>query len=193
MKRVYGFGINDANYEVRPRVDGVPVMCRAYRAWYDMLRRCYSKKYQAKHPTYIGVIVCDEWRSFMSFRKWWIDNHVDGWNLDKDLLSDSRSYSPESCIYVPHWLNSFTIDCGANRGDWPIGASFHKQHGKFVSYCNNPEIGKRESLGYFTSPNEAHMAWKSRKLELSLEMNSDMDEIDERIYPRVVEIITKAT
>ena len=189
---VQGVGVNDAPYCTRPIMGGKQVTCPAYRAWATMLKRSYSSKYHAKRPTYSGVTVCDEWQSFMSFRGWWIENQVDGWQVDKDILSDAGVYSPETCIFVPAWLNSFTLDRGSLRGVYPIGVAFHNGTGRFQAGCRNPMSKKREQLGYFTTPEEAHLAWRARKLELALELKPRMDEIDMRIYPRVVEIINNA-
>ena len=49
-----------------------------------------------------------------------------------------------------------------------------------------------EHLGYFDTPEAAHAAWLKRKLELALELKPKMDEIDLRIYPRVIEIINNS-
>ncbi|MGL5564691.1 MAG: hypothetical protein ACRDC4_03065, partial [Plesiomonas sp.] len=65
---VKGFGINDADYVIGPVVNGKRVMCKAYNTWSGIINICYSEEHQKKHSTYIGVTVCDEWRSFMSFR-----------------------------------------------------------------------------------------------------------------------------
>lgn len=189
MKLVCGVGINDADYVVQYRVSGRRLKCPAHMAWANMLDRCYNAKFHSRHPSYIGVTVCDEWLSFMSFRKWWIDNHVDGWHLDKDLLTDGREYSPEACIYVPQWLNKFTLDRALMRGDWPIGVSFHRPTGKFRARCRNPMNPRGYYIGVFADANEAHRAWLKRKLELAKELKDKMDEIDERIYQRVIEII----
>ena len=189
---VYGVGVNDAPYCIKSRVDGKRVVCQAYNTWKSMLKRSYSNKFHEKHETYRGVSVCEEWHSFMHFREWWIDNQGDGLALDKDLLSDAGVYSPETCIFVPAWLNTFTIDRGAARGVYPIGASFNKGAGRFHAKCGNPMSKKREHIGYFNTPEEAHMAWLTRKLELALELKPRMDEIDLRIYPRVIEIINNA-
>lgn len=189
---VEGVGVNDAPYCTNPAIDGKRFKCPAYRAWNNMLSRAFSAKCHARQPTYSVVSVCDEWRSFMPFRRWWIKNQVDGWQIDKDLLSDSGLYSPETCVFVPVWLNLFTVDSGAARGAYPIGADFSKDAGKFRAKCCNPMSKKQEHLGYFTTPEEAHLAWRARKLELALELKPKMDSIDPRIYPRVVEIISNA-
>lgn len=189
---VQGVGINDAPYCTQPRIDGKLGVCPAYRAWASMLERARSNKFHEKHETYKCVSVCEEWHSLMSFRKWWMENQVDGWHVDKDILSDSREYSPETSLFAPAWLNNFTIDCGSARGACPIGADFHKGSGRFRARCRNPVSKKLEHLGYFHTPEEAHLAWRTRKLELALDLKPKMDEIDQRIYPRVVEIINNA-
>lgn len=189
---VEGVGVNDAPYCTQPRIDGKQVRCPAYRAWTSMLTRAYSAKFHVKYPTYMGIEICDEWKNFCAFRTWWIENQVDGYEIDKDILSDSREYSPETSIFVPGWLNSFTTDSGAVRGDYPIGVCFDRHGGRFMARCGNQVAKKREHLGYFKTPEEAHLAWRTRKLELALELKPSMDEIDIRIYPRVCEIINNA-
>ena len=187
-----GSGVNDATYCTQPAIDGKQVMCPAYKAWKNMFKRVYSAKFHASRPTYSDVKVCDEWLTFMSFRKWWLENQVDGWQIDKDILSDAACYSPDTCLFVPAWLNLFTTDCGSARGEWPIGVCLDKKSGKFRAKCCNPITKKQESLGYFCAPEEANLAWMARKLELALELKPSMDEIDLRIYPRVADIINNA-
>ena len=191
VRLVCGVGVNDADYITQPIIDGKRVRCPAYDAWKGILTRCYSAKHHRRRPTYIGVKVCEEWLGFMAFRKWWVENHVDGWQLDKDLLSDNRIYSPETCIFVPSWLNHFTIDCGAARGEWPIGVYFDRRRRKFESRCRHP-FGKKELRGRFSTPDEAHAAWLARKLEIAHELKHLMDDIDARIFPRVIEIISRS-
>lgn len=189
---VHGFGVNDAHYNVQPNADGGRVMCAAYKAWKCILNRCYSKKSQQENPSYIGVTVCEEWRSFMAFREWWIENYVDGWQIDKDILTDNRECSPSNCIYVPQWINAFLIGRGSARGKYPIGVSYESSRGLFEASCSNPATGRKVRVGRFKTPEAAHLAWRARKLEYAAQMKNEMDAIDERIYPRVVEIINRA-
>ena len=161
---VYGVGVNDAPYCSETRIDGKQVRCPAYRAWTSMLTRAYSAKYHAKCPTYMGIEICDEWKNFCAFRTWWIKNQVDGWEVDKDILSDAGLYSPETCIFAPAWLNSFTLDGGQARGLYPIGVSFHNGAGRFRARCRNPIARNDEYLGLFHTQEEAHLAWLKRKL-----------------------------
>lgn len=185
---VCGFGINDAPFSTQFHHLGKLIAHPAYLAWKSLITRCYNNKYQSKYPSYSGVTVCEEWRSFMAFRSWWLDNQVEGWHIDKDILSSSRQYSPSTCIFIPSSLNMFLTDSAASRGRWMIGCSMTRT-GKFTSYINNPLSGKKETLGSFELEIEAHNKWMERKIEIAGEMKAIMDSIDERIYGRVVELI----
>lgn len=187
-KLVCGVGMNDADYAVATIVNGVRVICPAYMAWNNMLKRAYSAKLHARFPTYRYVTVCGRWLSFMAFREWWLENQVAGYHLDKDLIGSGKIYSPETCVYVPSWLNTFVINQESSRGECLIGVHLLKRVGKYQVYCGHP-LGNREHLGYFSTEKEAHAAWLSRKLAIALELKTKMDQIDVRIYPGVVGII----
>ena len=189
----YGVGVNDAHYITAPTVNGGVLWDPAYIAWASMLTRAYDQKLHDRQQTYSDVTVCKEWHSFIAFRAWWLDNYREGWQLDKDLLViDNREYGPDVCVYIPSRLNNFTSDCGASRGELPIGVYLCKKTGKYKSECNNPITGKPHYLGRFTTPEAAHEAWLKCKLELALELKPMMDAIDKRIYHNTVTIINSA-
>lgn len=170
-KLVCGVGINDADYAVKPEVDGKRTYCPFYVTWSNMLSRCYDAKYQAKYPTYIGCSVSLEWRSFMAFKFWMEQQEWRGNALDKDLLiSGNKTYSPDTCVFVSLATNNFTTENTAARGDCPIGVSWHGRSKRYEACCRNPFIKKKENLGYFDCPNEAHLAWKKRKHELACQL-----------------------
>lgn len=191
MKKIMGFGINDADYMVYSTVNGMVFRCPAYVAWMAMLTRCFSDNFKEKFPTYRNVKVCAEWSSFMTFREWWLSNHVDGWELDKDLLTDDKIYSPSTCLYIPRWLNSFLSSSGASRGPYPIGVSMDLAAGKFVARCKSSLSGGSGYIGKFDTEEDAYQAWLNRKLEIALELKPGMDAIDSRIYARVIELIKR--
>lgn len=167
---VCGVATNDADYVTsveetlsdgkRKQIWGCPI----YDVWRHMIMRGYSQKCKDARPTYQNVIVCDEWHLFSNFRNWWIENNVRNWQLDKDILHKGNlAYSPESCVYVPNYINILLIDRAAARGEFPLGVSFHKRSNRFQSlvWLN----GKRKYLGLFTSPQEAHRAWQVAKID----------------------------
>jgi hypothetical protein len=144
-----------------------------------MLKRAYSPAYHARFPTYIGVTVCEEWHSFMAFRAWMEPQDWEGKHLDKDIIAPgNKVYSPDTCVFVPQALNKLLTDCGAARGEWPIGVYWEKSCKKFTAHIT--EGGKKRHLGVFTCPHEAHMAWRKAKVRLVRETAREQD--DPRIY-----------
>lgn len=52
--------------------------------------------------------------------------------------------------------------------------------------------GSKTNLGLFSTPDLAHQSWKTAKLGIALERKPEMDDIDLRIYPNVVDVINRA-
>ena len=84
-----------------------------YQIWYDLLSRCYNKNsHNYKNYGAKGIIVCDEWKCFQNFAAWYEENYIKGYELDKDILvnishSESKIYSPNTCLFIPAGLNSY--------------------------------------------------------------------------------------
>lgn len=74
-----------------------------YIVWSNMIARCYCPKFQKRHPSYVGVTVCDDWHNFQKFAKWFNEHHIEGFQLDKDIKQKgvkNKVYSPETCVFV---------------------------------------------------------------------------------------------
>ena len=88
-----------------------------YETWRAMFRRCYSINLQKKQPTYKGCTVCDEWRNFQVFAKWFDDRMFDGCQLDKDIkIKGNKIYSPSTCSVVTKAENTLA----AHEKEWRI-------------------------------------------------------------------------
>lgn len=157
-KLVQGVGIND--YEGSISVNGRII--KSYQAWKDMLKRCYSEKYQIKKPTYIGCTVADEWLYFSNFKKWFDENYVDGYQLDKDLkYLGNKVYSKEACFFVTRELNSLFTNNRRNKGECQTGVSFHKCKGRYRSTVRVK--GRSKWLGLFSTSDEAEKVYLTAK------------------------------
>ena len=177
-KLVFGVGVNDLDYRTHvyehvtkdggERVRKPVFICKYYTAWRDMLTRCYSKKFLESKPSYIGTSVCSEWLSATAFKKWMEKQDWQGKCLDKDIIvPKSKLYSPDTCAFVLNETNSFVTARDASRGEYPVGVCLYKPTGKYRAKCGNPFTGKQESLGYFSTPEEAHEAWRKHKHDLA--------------------------
>lgn len=174
-KLVYGWGVNDADYVVKPKspTTGKGVVCPAYNRWVGMLERAFCPKCHVRQPTYVGTTICEEWRSFMAFRAWYLAQEAELGDLtdlaiDKDILTPgNKHYSPENCVFVPQSLNSLLNHYGARLGAYPKGVAFHKPSGRLqAQVCEN---GKGRYLGLFDTPEEASLAYRKAKMRLVLQ------------------------
>jgi len=181
-KLVCGVGLND---KTRPaKVDGKNV--KEYKLWIGMLRRCFSEKFKTRCPAYKDCNVSDNFLNYTFFYDWCqtqtgfgkVDENGRYWQLDKDLLfTDNKTYSESTCVFVPQEINLFFTDRGNDRGDYPVGVSFHKASGKFRVQCT--VNGKLQHLGTFNTPDEAFAAYKPFKealcKQLALKWQSEID------------------
>lgn len=137
---------------------------KAYKTWQSMLGRCYDSSYLEKNQTYKSATVCDEWLNLQVFGKWFEQNYVEGFELDKDLLKEgSKLYSPDTCIFIPKNLNSFLANKMSNNTSGHTGVTWHTHNKKWVARILTED--KRKLLGYFTNIEEASEAYKKARKE----------------------------
>lgn len=180
-RHVFGVGINDYDKEI---TDNDGRVIKSYRIWSGVIKRCYDEKTQKKAPAYIGCTVCDEWKYFSNFKKWFDKHYIEDYQLDKDILvQGNRIYSPNTCCFVPQRINTILLDCRASRGKYKIGVSYHKRNNKYGASVNMN--GKLKHLGYFTTEEEAYKEYCKNKKEIikstALEY-LNKGEISEEVY-----------
>ena len=158
-KPIFGVGINDYEGSV---VNENGEIEQFYSVWHSMIRRCYSKNHQKIGKSYIGCSVCDEWKYLSNFKEWFDKNYIIGCHLDKDILiQDNKIYSPNTCCFVPQYINSLITDHHASRGKYKLGVV--KSGKKYTSSVNFN--GKSYHLGTFNTEDEAHFAYVNAKRE----------------------------
>lgn len=79
---------------------------RAMSIWVGMLSRCYHPNLLERNPTYADCSVAEVWHNFQNFVLWFENFYKEGWEIDKDLMSENgKIYSPETCCFLPKKLN----------------------------------------------------------------------------------------
>ena len=170
---IYGIGVFDAEPDVTNK--------EARTLWSAILRRCYSEESLARWPTYRGVTVCEEWHSFSAFKKWYNLYYKEGFELDKDLLGSN--YCPETCIFVPQWLNKLLTSFGQKDRVLPTGVSCHGKG--YKARVRHPFEGQLH-LGSFPSIDEARAAYLKGKLDVVRSLEKQLNVIDSRVYETVL-------
>ena len=179
---VFGVGISGTKYPISVN----SVQTKEYVLWCHMLERCYSTSLKKRQPTYEDCEVSENFKSYEYFYEW-CQNQIgfsnQGWHLDKDLwIKGNKVYSEDSCIFLPHEINSLLTKRTALRGKHLIGVYWNKTNKAFRAMVSKNK-GKQEHLGYFNTELEAFKAYKIAKESFIKEQAEKWkDKIDDRAY-----------
>lgn len=138
---------------------------KEYFMWKDVIKRCYSKSFKAKHPTYEDCTISSEWMYYSKFKSdvsSMVGRNINGCQIDKDILiKGNKHYSKETCCLLPPEINSFFVNRCNFRGDYPVGVDLHNKSGLFRSRVRKD--GKVKTIGYFKSVEDAFVSYKKEK------------------------------
>lgn len=162
---VFGKGSNDATYMTQTTFNGRSSICPYYSRWRDLLKRCYSDKFQNKNTSYIGCSVASEWIKFSNFKSWMEKQDWEGKELDKDLLvQGNKVYGPSTCIFVPREINLIVKNSVKKNSELPVGVSYHAKSKNYRAYTSFN--GRYKGLGEFSSVELASKAYKVEKYRI---------------------------
>lgn len=160
---------------------------RSYNVWQHLIKRCYSKN--IKRP-YKGCTVCDEWKLYSNFKKFYDDNcKNDTFHLDKDILvQGNKIYSPNTCLFVPEEINDSIKSEWSDNKSLPLGVTMTR-YGKYRARCIINKGKKQTHLGVFDTEKEAFSIYKEYKLSRIKEMAEryfKLGDIDKRTYDAIL-------
>lgn len=188
---VRGVGINDADYAVFTGPVGARKMCPYYSRWKGLIERCYGAS-EIHKRNYEGCSLDDRWLSFMAFKAWMISQPWRNNHLDKDILQcGSKRYSPDTCVFIPSWLNALVVERTRRDGSLPDGVSRNRRSrtNPFQARIWNGE-GVRICLGAYESADRASIEWRSAKSQMLLRAAhryQSTPDFDERVHAALLE------
>lgn len=178
-KLVAGIGINDGS--ISATVNGV--RRKEYALWKSMIERVYLPFMLNRGPSYEGCSVSDNFKYYHKFYQWCqeqIGFNEEGFALDKDLLlNGNKVYSEDTCVFIPHELNSLILCNNIRRGDCLVGV--RNRNGRYIAECR--VFGIKKHIGSFDTPELAFEAYRLVKETHIKELaNLYKDIIDPRAY-----------
>lgn len=131
-----------------------------------MVERSHSKKAQEKRPSLKDNQVVIEWKHFSNFKVWMESQQWEGMHLDKDILTQgNKIYGPETCCFVPHYINQLINGGSPIRSDNPLGVIEYKDASATAKRFGS-RLQTRSGaiyLGSYHTAKEAHLVWAEQK------------------------------
>ncbi len=185
-KYLFGVAIFDEHYKnIKYEIKEI------YSRWKSMLFRCYGE--DTKY-CYQDCTVCEEWLTFSNFKRWMEQQDYEGKELDKDLrILGNTEYSEAACMFIPPWLNKFTIKKDKAQGPYPLGVYAVKspKTGEVISYISSVSSRNSRVKSKRTKDAlEAHKCWQLAKANLALKYSEDFMD-DPLIYTALTRIRDK--
>lgn len=190
-------GVNDRKY---PSWNGQKIL-KEYDLWRSLMARCGQKIWD-KHPTYKGTHFSDNFSSYSFFYEWCQTQDGFGnkdekgryWQLDKDLLiKGNKLYGEDTCVFLPTELNKLLTKRDNQRGDFPVGVTWHKAKEKFIASYSNGK-GSPRHIGNFDCVEQAFQAYKEHK-EAYIKSLAEKykDKLDPRAYEALINYTVEIT
>ena len=130
-----------------------------YSVWLSMIQRCYCEYKWASHPAYKDCSVCDEWHNFNTFAKWFDDNYIDGYQLDKDIkIEGNRVYCPEACMFVSGAEN--TVKAKAKSFVFISPSGNRTEIYNLTKFCRDNDLQQPNMAKVYKGERVSHKGWK---------------------------------
>lgn len=187
LKLIQGFGINNSTYPISYRPDkshrSKSIIDLYYSRWQTMLTRVSNP---LRYPTYAGCSVSEDFRFFMDYREWCLENGLCEENrkfveVDKDILiTGNKVYSKLGCCIVSGEMNRLLTTSSALDTTGLLGVTRKKRSKTdFVYFARLSRNGRCEHVGTYRSELEAHKNWQVAKAKHILEVTSNYESFSE--------------
>lgn len=140
-----------------------------YKAWLNMLQRCYVDV-NGKYASYYGIVkVCEEWLDLQNFAEWYESNYYkipnERLHIDKDIKSmGCKLYSPDTCILIPQSINEIIRDNYRKSQDSDLPATIRRcKDGYKVTF-------KGKNLGIYNTVDECLDEYNNKKISYIKEL-----------------------
>jgi hypothetical protein len=159
-----------------------------YEMEYSKLKsRHYAMVYRVENNLkgYENTTISEEWKDFEKFKEWYDEYGVEGWEVDKDILSETNSkcYSSETCLMVPREINALFRSSKSKYGK---GVYYDERDNKY--YAQMRIDGKTKNCGSSSTAEGAHKLYVEQRKTHLRELLKRYENIDnQNAYQRLVQ------
>jgi hypothetical protein len=189
-------------YSNKPTVSGVGYIGigkytsydKAYGIWTNILERCYQTYKKKDYQSYIGCTVVEEWKNYQNFAKWYESLYIDGYFIDKDLLTkNNKIYGPETCCLLPPQISNAIVRSKDYRGENPIGVYYSNQNKGYTGQIR--KFGNTTlTLGTYPTKELAFEKYKQEKENYLNELAYIWkNKISEKVYQALIDYKVEIT
>ena len=152
---VFGVGfIGGSHYKAKSK----GYFTKRYQTWAGILERCYCPKYRKRQPTYADCTVAEEWHNFQVFAKWFDENYISGFDIDKDIkIHGNKMYSSETCLFVSHTDNNIKAQAKSYNFIDPNGN--HVKIYNIKDFCRGTNLGSSSMCAVHRGDRSHHKGW----------------------------------
>lgn len=140
---------------------------RIYRIWKNIRTRCTNEKIkQAINYSKKGIKLCNEWKNFINFHNWALEN---GYNdtLSIDRINNDGNYEPNNCRWATRKTQcENTAVLRSSNSSGYRGVS--RKGNKYMARATNNITNERIYLGAFKTALEAANAYNIYIVENNL-------------------------
>lgn len=165
----------------------------SYKFWVRMFRRVFDEK-QGYNKAYKDVTICEEWLDFQNFARWCgeqrllnaVDDKGKHYQLDKDILvKGNKTYSPDTCCFVPQKVNALLINGKTLIRKYPIGVTYCKRDKVYKAILSRD--GSVVNLGQSKDVRKSFQLYKKAKEAYVKEVaEAWKDRIDDKVYQAIM-------
>lgn len=162
---------------------------KVYRLWEGILQRCYYGS--ETHKAYRDCAVDPRFFEFQDFAEWAVTQVgylAEDFQLDKDILFEgNRTYSPESCVFVPRQINSLFTGRKMSKYGTPTGVAYIAREGTYRAALRD---ANRKILSFRSKDmQECFEFFKRMKIEVVKAVAEKWkSQIDSRVYEKLSNI-----
>ena len=167
----------------RVSLHGVLYLCgdslpkgRPYNLWTAIITRCTVRDDRYSAYSKIGVTLDDKWKDYGNFLAWYNRNYIEGFEVDKDLLSNYMYpnsppiYGEDTCCFLPKEIN-IAINSNTNIPFKGIGyrnGRYRSRYGRGKEKCFSTK-GAAESY-YLEEKSAKYLGWLDKYPQLPLKV-----------------------